>query len=77
MLDPKAILPISILIFLSSLVFVIIVKLDAGNLAHLSSVQASMPIAWAILVVSGFTSLATGALLFASGILSIFPWIGK
>ena len=77
MLDPRAVCPISVLIFLGSLLFVIMVKLDAGNVAHLSSVQASMPYAWAILVISGLVSLATGALMFVSGILSVFPWTGK
>ena len=77
MIDPRAVFPISVLLFLGSLVFVILVKLDAGNVAHLTSVRAAVPYAWALLAISGLTSLATGALLFVSGVLSVFPWIGK
>ena len=77
MLDPRGLLPVTVLLFLGSLVFVIMVKLNAGNVAHLSSVQAAMPYAWALLVISGLASLATGAHLFVSGVLSVLHWIGK
>ena len=77
MLDMRGLFPIFAMFFLGSLVFVIMVKLNAGNVAHLTSVQASMPYAWALLVISGLASLASGALLFVSGVLSVLPWIGK